>query len=74
MLGRIWVNLPDLAAAKDYYNRLMPLMDFALYLAGADWVAYRPADAKPGTFLFLYPAASGQAYSRAACGRSISPS
>ena len=56
MIGHLGVNVGDLAAAKAYYDRLMPLADFEGYLADDDQVAYRPARGKPGTYLFLYPA------------------
>lgn len=54
MLGHMGLNVPDLAAAKAYYDRLMPLLDFDTFLEADDQVAYRPAGGKPGTYLFLY--------------------
>ncbi|MGI9599218.1 MAG: VOC family protein [Acidimicrobiales bacterium] len=56
MLGHLGINVPDLAAAKSYYDRLMPLVDFEPFISAADEFAYRPAGGKRGTFLFFYPA------------------
>lgn len=65
MLGHIGINVPDLAAAEDYYGVLMPLVGFEPFLSTDDQFAFRPAGAKPGTFLFFYPAAdAGAPYSR----------
>ncbi len=36
MLGHIGVNVCDLARAKAYYDNLMPLLGFELYLTAAD--------------------------------------
>jgi catechol 2,3-dioxygenase-like lactoylglutathione lyase family enzyme len=35
----------------------MPLVGFEPFLVADDEFAYRPAGAKPGTYLFVYPAA-----------------
>ena len=64
MLGHLGVNVQHLAQAKAYYDSLMPLLDFEPYLSAADQFAYRPADGKPGTYLFFYPALEGESYSR----------
>lgn len=56
MLGHIGLNVGDLAAAKAYYDALMPIVGFEPFLAHHDQFAYRPAGGKPGTFLFFYPA------------------
>ena len=61
MIGHVGVNVPDLARARTYYAAIMSLVGFEVFLDAADQVAYRPVDAKPGTYLFLYPAADGQA-------------
>jgi catechol 2,3-dioxygenase-like lactoylglutathione lyase family enzyme len=68
VLGHLGVNVPDLAAAKGYYDRFMPLLDYTAFFATTDEVAYRPADEKPGTYVFLYPATAGTGYSRHATG------
>lgn len=64
MLGHLGINVPDLVAAKTYYDQLMPLFGFEEFLNHTDEFAYRPAAGKPGTFVFFYPAAEGGAYSR----------
>ena len=64
MLGHLGVNVPDLAAAKSYYDQLMPMVGFEPFLASEDEFAFRPAGGKPGTFIFFYPAAEGGPYSR----------
>jgi catechol 2,3-dioxygenase-like lactoylglutathione lyase family enzyme len=58
MLGHLGVNVPDLPAAKRYYDALTPLVGFEPFLHTDDEFAYKPADNKPGTYLFFY--ASGQ--------------
>ncbi|WP_163805603.1 VOC family protein [Mycolicibacterium anyangense] len=63
MLGHLGVNMPDLAAAKRYYTALMPLVGFELFLDTDDEFAFRPANSKPGTYLFFYPSAVAGAYS-----------
>ena len=64
MLGHVGINVPDLQAARRYYNVVMPLLGFELYLDAQDEFAYRPAGAKPGTYLFFYPSTVQAAYSR----------
>lgn len=63
MLGHLGVNVPDLPAARRYYDALMPLVGFEPFLAADDEFAYRPAGGKPGTYLFFYPATSPAEYS-----------
>lgn len=64
MLGHLGINVPDLVAAKRYYDALMPLVGFEPFLSAEDEFAFRPAGGKPGTYLFFYPAADGAPYSR----------
>jgi len=64
VIGHIGLNVDDLAAAKSYYDRLIPAVDFETFLEGDDQVAYRPAGGKPGTYLFLYPSWEPSEYSR----------
>jgi catechol 2,3-dioxygenase-like lactoylglutathione lyase family enzyme len=63
MLGHLGVNVPDLIAAKNYYDDLMPLVGFEPFFDAADEFAYKPADNRPGTYLFFYPATSPEPYS-----------
>lgn len=64
MLGHLGINVPDIAAAKHYYDELMPLVGFEPFIAAEDEFAFRPAEGKPGTYLFFYPAAEAGDYSR----------
>lgn len=64
MLGHLGINVPDLTAAKQYYDAIMPLLEFDRHLDAADEFAYRPAGGKPGTYLFFYPSAETSDYSR----------
>ena len=64
MLGHIGLNVPDLGAAKAYYDVLMPLLGFEPFLADADQFAYRPAAGRPGTYVFVYPAVEAGDHSR----------
>jgi catechol 2,3-dioxygenase-like lactoylglutathione lyase family enzyme len=64
VLGHLGINVPDLAAAKAYYDRLMPLLGFEQFLSADDQFAFMPADGKRGTYLFFYPAMQSGEYSR----------
>ena len=68
MLGHLGLNVPDLAVAKRYYDELVPLVGFDEFFSAEDRFAYRPANGRPGTFLFFYPASSRDAYDREAVG------
>jgi len=68
VLGHLGLNVSDLGAAKAYYDELVPVVGFEAYFSAEDRIAYRPANGKPGTYLFLYPAARPHAYDRHAVG------
>lgn len=63
-LGHIGVNVPDLAAARAYYDVLMALVGYEPFLQVEDEFSYRPAGGKIGTYLFFYPALDEGYYSR----------
>jgi catechol 2,3-dioxygenase-like lactoylglutathione lyase family enzyme len=63
MLGHLAINVPDLGAAKRYYDELMPLVGFESFFAADDEFSYKPADNKRGTYLFFYPTAIAGPYS-----------
>lgn len=63
MLGHLGINVPDLSAAKRYYDALMPLVGFESFFHADDEFAYKPVDNKPGTYLFFYPATQPSVYS-----------
>jgi catechol 2,3-dioxygenase-like lactoylglutathione lyase family enzyme len=63
MLGHLGINVPDLAMAKHYYDALMPLIGFEPFFPADNEFSYRPADNRPGTYLFFYPATQPGEYS-----------
>jgi catechol 2,3-dioxygenase-like lactoylglutathione lyase family enzyme len=63
-LGHLGVNVPDLSRAKDYYDRLMPLLDYVEFFSRPEEFSYQPAGGKVGTFVFFYEAAEEGDYSR----------
>jgi len=63
MLGHLAINVPDLAAAKRYYDALMPLVGFEPFFHADNEFAYKPAANKRGTYLFFYPSAQPSDYS-----------
>ena len=67
-LGHLGVNVPDLAAAKAYYDRLMPALEYELWVDDDDQFAYQPAQGKPGTFLFFYPSGDDRPYGSESSG------
>jgi catechol 2,3-dioxygenase-like lactoylglutathione lyase family enzyme len=68
MLGHIGINVPDLVAARAYYEVLMPLLDFEVFFDTRDEFAYMPNAGKRGTFLFFYPSTGSATYSRVDTG------
>ncbi|SHN45319.1 hypothetical protein SAMN05443668_111252 [Cryptosporangium aurantiacum] len=56
--------MPDLAAAKAYYDQILPMAGFEEFFAADEEFSYRPANGKPGTYLFFYPAQKPGDYSR----------
>ena len=64
MIGHLGINVPDLRAARSYYDQITPLLDFEEFFHTDDQLAYRPAAGKPGTYLFIYPAQDTGDYSR----------
>jgi catechol 2,3-dioxygenase-like lactoylglutathione lyase family enzyme len=68
VLGHLGLNVPDLAAAKRYYDDLAPLIGFEPFLSSDTECAYQPANGKPGTYVFLYEALEASSYSRRQTG------
>ncbi len=68
MLGHLGLNVPDLVAAKGYYDELVPFVGFEEFFTAEDRFAYRPANGKRGTYLFFYPASRPAAYDGEAVG------
>jgi len=67
-LGHLGINVPDLVAAKRYYDTVMPLLGYEEFFSADQEFSYQPIDAKPGTFLFFYPSLEAGDYSRNRCG------
>lgn len=63
-LGHLGLNVPNLASAKEYYDRIMPLLGYEPFFVAADEFSYKPAHGKIGTYLFFYPAVEPGEYSR----------
>jgi len=63
VLGHLGVNVPDLDAARSYYDELMPLVGFEPFFAADDEFSYKPTGNRSGTYLFFYPAALPGNYS-----------
>lgn len=64
MLDHLGINVPDLTVAKSYYDVMMPLLGFEPFFATDEEFSYRPAEGKPGTFLFFYSAPQPNHYKR----------
>ena len=68
MLGHLGINVPDLAAATEYYGEIMPLLGFEPLFVTDNEIAFMPAGGKRGTYLFIYPAQERGDYSRNRAG------
>lgn len=56
MLDHLGLNVPDLEAAKAYYDALMPHVGFEPFFTSDDEFSYKPAGGKRGTTIFFYRA------------------
>lgn len=63
-LGHLGVSVPDLPAAKAYYDELMPLLGYEPFHATGDEFSYQPVDGKAGARMFFYPTLESSDYSR----------
>ena len=64
MIDHIGFNVPDLQAAKAYYDLLMPSLGYEPFIVTDKEFSYRPADQKPGTSVFFYAAPMKSEYVR----------
>jgi catechol 2,3-dioxygenase-like lactoylglutathione lyase family enzyme len=64
VLGHLGINVPDLQAAKAYYEEVMPLVGFETFISTDDEFAFMPAAGRRGTFLFFYRAEDPGRFSR----------
>ena len=67
-LGHVGINVPDLPAAKAYYDVVMPALAYEPFFATEEQFSYQPVSGKPGTRLFFYPAVGAERYSPAQIG------
>lgn len=68
MIDHLGLGVPDLAAAKAYYDELMPLLGYEPFLVRDRQFSYRRAESKPGTTVFFYEADEGGDYSHRRTG------
>lgn len=64
MLDHIGLSVPDLRAAKAYYDEIMPLLGYEPFFSTDRQFSYRRAGGKPGTYVFFYRADETAEYSR----------
>ena len=62
-LDHLGINVPDVRAAREYFDALMPLVGFKPFFAGDDWFSYAPVGGE-GTQMFFYAAQDGASFSR----------
>jgi len=67
-LGHLGLNVPDLTAARGYYDQVMPALGYAPFVVDDDQFAYLPADSRRGAIVFFYPSAAPSADSRHTTG------
>jgi catechol 2,3-dioxygenase-like lactoylglutathione lyase family enzyme len=68
MLDHLGVNVPDLAAARRYYDVIMPLLGFEPFFSADRQFSYQRKEGKPGTTIFFYLATEESSYSRRRAG------
>lgn len=64
VLDHIGLNVPDLDAAKRYYDLMMPHLGYESFFASDEQFSYQPANGKPGTRVFFYQAPLPNEYVR----------
>lgn len=64
MIDHIGLNVPDLGAARSYYDSMMPALGYEPFFATDEQFSYRPAGEKPGTTVFFYAAPLESEYVR----------
>jgi catechol 2,3-dioxygenase-like lactoylglutathione lyase family enzyme len=68
MLGHLGLNVPDLAAAKGYYDQIMPLFGYQEFFTTDTECAYMPVEGRRGAYFFFYQATEHSAYARQRIG------
>jgi len=64
MIDHIGLNVPDLDAAKKYYDAIMPSLGMEEFFVTTEEFSYQPVGGKPGTHIFFYAAPSPNEYVR----------
>jgi catechol 2,3-dioxygenase-like lactoylglutathione lyase family enzyme len=64
VIDHIGLNVPDLEAAKAYYDLMMPSLGYEPFFATDEAFSYRPEGQKPGTTLLFYAAPTKSEYVR----------
>lgn len=68
MIDHLGFGVPDLAAAKSYYDQIMPFLGYEPWLDTELHFSYYRQDKKPSTSLFFYLADEGGDYSHRRTG------
>lgn len=68
MLDHIGLNVPDLGAARTYYDSLIPFLGLEPFYTTDDEFGYQPTGGKPGTRIFFYKAPQPNDYVRKQVG------
>lgn len=68
MLDHLGLAVPDLAAARRYYDVIMPLLGYEPYFSRDKQFSYQRMEGKPGTYIFFYLATEDGNYSHRRAG------
>ncbi|HEX2058968.1 MAG TPA: VOC family protein [Actinomycetota bacterium] len=68
MIDHIGLGVPSLAAAKSYYDEVMPLLGYEPFFANERQFSYQRTKGKPGTRVFFYTADEEGGYSHRRTG------
>jgi catechol 2,3-dioxygenase-like lactoylglutathione lyase family enzyme len=68
LLDHLGLNVPDVEAARSYYDALMPFLGFEPFFTTDDEFSYQPSGGKPGTRIFFYRAPLPNGYLRKQVG------
>lgn len=68
MIDHVGLGVPDLTAAREYYDKIMPLLGYETFFATEKQFSYKRVGDKPGTQLFFYTADEGGDYSHRQTG------
>ena len=63
MLGHVGISVPNLNAAKTYYDEILPMLGYGEFFSTTDEFSYMPMEGRRGAYLFFYPARQAGEYS-----------